>query len=162
MYSIIATDLDGTLLNTDHQADPFTVETVRELEARGVRFIIATGRHYRDVVGIRKVLGIDAYLITSNGARIHAPDNERIYARDIAPAAVRRLVQNRQAVDQPDNSIVKNSVHRLTLGSRLYRAARSFFVSPTLRVNTVGEQVLPEPRPGLTNLSANVEPSRVR
>jgi len=81
------------LLNSDHQVDPFTVETVRELEARGVRFIIATGRHYRDVVGIRKVLGIDAYLITSNGARIHAPDNERIYARDIAPAAVRRLVQ---------------------------------------------------------------------
>ena len=93
MYSIIATDLDGTLLNSDHQVDPFTVETVRELEARGVRFIIATGRHYRDVVGIRKVLGIDAYLITSNGARIHTPDNERIYARDIAPAAVRRLAQ---------------------------------------------------------------------
>jgi len=93
MYSIIATDLDGTLLNSDHQVDPFTVETVRELEARGVRFIIATGRHYRDVVGIRKVLGIDAYLITSNGARIHAPDNERIYARDIDPAAVRRLAQ---------------------------------------------------------------------
>ena len=93
MYSIIATDLDGTLLNSDHQVDPFTIETVRELEARGVRFIIATGRHYRDVVGIRKVLGIDAYLITSNGARIHAPDNERIYARDIAPVAVRRLAQ---------------------------------------------------------------------
>ena len=93
MYSIIATDLDGTLLNSDHQVDPFTVETVRELEARGVRFIIATGRHYRDVVGIRNVLGIDAYLITSNGARIHTPDNERIYARDIAPAAVRRLAQ---------------------------------------------------------------------
>jgi Cof subfamily protein (haloacid dehalogenase superfamily) len=93
MYSIIAPDLDGTLLNSDHQVDPFTVETVRELEARGVRFIIATGRHYRDVVGIRNVLGIDAYLITSNGARIHTPDNERIYARDIAPAAVRRLAQ---------------------------------------------------------------------
>jgi Cof subfamily protein (haloacid dehalogenase superfamily) len=93
MYSIIATDLDGTLLNSDHQVDPFTVETVRELEAQGVRFIIATGRHYRDVVGIRMVLGIYAYLITSNGARIHAPDNERIYARDIAPSAVRRLVQ---------------------------------------------------------------------
>jgi Cof subfamily protein (haloacid dehalogenase superfamily) len=93
MYSIIATDLDGTLLNNDHQVDPFTVETVRELEAQGVRFIIATGRHYRDVVGIRMVLGINAYLITSNGARIHAPDNERIYARDITPSAVRRLVQ---------------------------------------------------------------------
>src|ERR1700712_4851741 len=93
MYSIIATDLDGTLLNSDHQVDPFTVETVRRLEASGVRFVIATGRHYRDVAGIRDVLGIDAYLITSNGARVHAPDDTRIYARDLDPAAVRRLVQ---------------------------------------------------------------------
>src|ERR1700729_2498271 len=93
MYSIIATDLDGTLLNSDHQLDPFTAETVRGLQRPGGCIIIATGRHYRDVVGIRKVLGIDAYLITSNGARIHAPDNERIYARDIRADAVRRLVQ---------------------------------------------------------------------
>jgi Cof subfamily protein (haloacid dehalogenase superfamily) len=93
MYPVIATDLDGTLLNSDHQVDPFTVETVRRLEASGVRIIIATGRHYRDVAGIRDLLGIDAYLITSNGARVHAPDDTRIYARDLDPAAVRRLVQ---------------------------------------------------------------------
>jgi Cof subfamily protein (haloacid dehalogenase superfamily) len=93
MYSVIATDLDGTLLNSDHQVDPFTIQTVRELEQRGVRFIIATGRHYRDVAGIRDVLGIDPYLITSNGARVHAPGDRRIYARDLDPAFVRRLVQ---------------------------------------------------------------------
>jgi Cof subfamily protein (haloacid dehalogenase superfamily) len=93
MYSIIATDLDGTLLNSDHQVDPFNIETFREIESLGVRFIIATGRHFRDVLGIRNVLGIDAFLITSNGARIHAPDNERIYARNLDPAMVRRLVK---------------------------------------------------------------------
>jgi HAD superfamily hydrolase (TIGR01484 family) len=79
MYPVIATDLDGTLLNSDHQVDPFTVDTLRRLESEGVRFVIATGRHYRDVAGIRDVLGIDAYLITSNGARVHAPDDTRVY-----------------------------------------------------------------------------------
>ncbi|BBU26379.1 hypothetical protein BTHE68_01130 [Burkholderia sp. THE68] len=93
MYSVIATDLDGTLLNSDHQLDPFTAETVRTLAARGLPIIIATGRHYRDVAGIRDLLGVDAYLITSNGARVHAPGDERIYSRDLDPAAVRRLVQ---------------------------------------------------------------------
>jgi hydroxymethylpyrimidine pyrophosphatase-like HAD family hydrolase len=43
MYKVIATDLDGTLLNGDHQLDPFTVATVRRLEAEGLHFIIATG-----------------------------------------------------------------------------------------------------------------------
>jgi Cof subfamily protein (haloacid dehalogenase superfamily) len=92
MYSVIATDLDGTLLNSDHQVDPFTVATLRRLAARGVQFVIATGRHYRDVAGIRDVLGIRPYLITSNGARVHDADDLRVHAHDLAPDVVRQLV----------------------------------------------------------------------
>jgi Cof subfamily protein (haloacid dehalogenase superfamily) len=93
MYKVIATDLDGTLLNADHQVDPFTIATVRKLESDGLHFVIATGRHYCDVAGIRDLLGISPYLITSNGARIHAPDNTVIHADDLLPAIVQRLVQ---------------------------------------------------------------------
>src|ERR1700736_4132438 len=93
MYKVIATDLDGTLLNSDHQLDPFTIATVRRLADDGLHFVIATGRHYCDVAGIRDVLGIRPYLITSNGARVHAPDDTMVHAQDIAPATVRRLVQ---------------------------------------------------------------------
>ncbi len=93
MYQVIATDLDGTLLNADHQVDPFTVETVNRLEAKGLQFVIATGRHYADVAGIRDVLGIRSYLITSNGARVHAPDDTVIHARDLDAGTVRRIVQ---------------------------------------------------------------------
>jgi Cof subfamily protein (haloacid dehalogenase superfamily) len=92
MYEVIATDLDGTLLNSDHQLDPITVATIRRLAADGVHFVIATGRHYRDVAGIRDVLGIRPYLVTSNGARVHAPDDTMIHAQDLSSAAVRRLV----------------------------------------------------------------------
>ena len=92
MYQVIATDLDGTLLNSDHQLDPFTVATLRRLESRGIQFVIATGRHYRDVAGIRDVLGIRPYLITSNGARVHDADDSRVHAHDLPPALVRQLV----------------------------------------------------------------------
>ena len=93
MYEVIATDLDGTLLNSDHQLDPFTVATVQRLARNGVQFVIATGRHYCDVAGIRDVLGIRPYLVTSNGARVHAPDDTMVHARNLPPQAVRRLVQ---------------------------------------------------------------------
>jgi hypothetical protein len=93
MYKLVATDLDGTLLNSDHQLDPFTVATVRRLAQAGVQFVIATGRHYCDVAGIRDVLGIRPYLVTSNGARVHAPDDTLIHSRDLPPEAVRRLVR---------------------------------------------------------------------
>ncbi len=58
-----------------------------------MQFVIATGRHFCDVAGIRDILGIKPYLITSNGARIHAPDNTVIHADDLPPAIVQRLVQ---------------------------------------------------------------------
>ena len=93
MYQVIATDLDGTLLGSDHQLDPFTVATVRRLADEGIHFVIATGRHYCDVAGIRDVLGIRPYLVTSNGARVHAPDDTLIHAQNLPAATVRRLVQ---------------------------------------------------------------------
>lgn len=93
MYQVIATDLDGTLLDGDHQLDPFTVATVRRLAAQGLHFIIATGRHFRDVAGIRDLLGIRPYLITSNGARVHAPDDTRMFADNLPPATVQQLVR---------------------------------------------------------------------
>lgn len=93
MYKLVATDLDGTLLNSNHQLDPFTVATVRRLEQSGIQFVIATGRHYCDVAGIRDVLGIRPYLVTSNGARVHAPDDTMIHSRNLSSEAVRRLVQ---------------------------------------------------------------------
>ena len=99
MYSLIATDLDGTLLNADHQIDAFTVETLGALHARGLPFVIATGRHYRDVAGIRDLLGIRPYLITSNGARIHAPDDTLLHACNLPAPTVRRIVTPQIAGD---------------------------------------------------------------
>ncbi|RKP58400.1 Cof-type HAD-IIB family hydrolase [Pararobbsia silviterrae] len=102
MYRLIATDLDGTLLNAHHQVDPFTIDVLRKLERQGVAIAIATGRHYSDVAGIRDVLGVRAHLITSNGARVHDPDDREIFAENIRPEFVRRLVSH----DVADDAIV--------------------------------------------------------
>lgn len=39
------------------------------------------------------MLGIRPYLITSNGARVHGPDDTRIHAQDVPADAVRQLVR---------------------------------------------------------------------
>lgn len=46
MIKVIASDMDGTLLNDAHEMDPRTVEAVRRACSQGIRFIIATGRNY--------------------------------------------------------------------------------------------------------------------
>ncbi|MDF0605877.1 Cof-type HAD-IIB family hydrolase [Neisseriaceae bacterium TC5R-5] len=92
-YQFIASDLDGTLLNPSHAVDTFTASTLQALAARGLQFAIATGRHHLDVMGIRQALGIPAYLITSNGARVHDPQDTLIHAQDIPPSLVQQLAQ---------------------------------------------------------------------
>src|SRR5690606_763080 len=88
MYQVVASDLDGTLLSPDHTLSPYAKETLKLLTARGVNFVFATGRHHVDVGQIRDNLEIKAYMITSNGARVHDTDGNLIFThnldRDIA------------------------------------------------------------------------------
>ncbi|WP_028454179.1 Cof-type HAD-IIB family hydrolase [Chitinilyticum litopenaei] len=93
MLHAIATDLDGTLLDADHKIADFTAQTLRELHARDIQIIIATGRHFLDVRGIRDVIGVDAYLITSNGARVHDAEDNELLADNLEPHIVRALLQ---------------------------------------------------------------------
>ena len=88
MYQVVASDLDGTLLSPEHRLTPYAKETLRLLTSRGIHFVFATGRHHVDVGQIRDNLEIEAYMITSNGARVHDTAGNLVFThnldRDIA------------------------------------------------------------------------------
>ncbi|GAA3543693.1 Cof-type HAD-IIB family hydrolase [Zobellella aerophila] len=92
MHQVVVSDLDGTLLNSRHQISARTRETLHELVARGVEFVIATGRHHVDVRSIRDNLGLNVSLITSNGAMVHDPDDQLIFNQTIPAELVDELV----------------------------------------------------------------------
>ncbi len=80
-------DMDGTLLNDEHELSPLTIRTLQELKARGANLIIATGRHYQDIRAYIEQLGGGIAAITANGAMIHNGAGELI-SREILPLAV--------------------------------------------------------------------------
>ncbi|CAG9295300.1 Cof-type HAD-IIB family hydrolase [Celerinatantimonas diazotrophica] len=88
MYRLIASDLDGTLLNRNHQISPYTADVLTRIQQNHVHILIATGRHYRDVRQIVKNFTFPMYLITSNGARVHDAEGEKILQQDVSPTAV--------------------------------------------------------------------------
>ncbi|MFM2486920.1 Cof-type HAD-IIB family hydrolase [Celerinatantimonas yamalensis] len=88
MYRLIASDLDGTLLNRNHQVSPTTIELFERLHNQQINFLIATGRHYQDASQIAKQFSFPMYLITSNGARVHSPNGEKIVQHDVPETAV--------------------------------------------------------------------------
>ncbi|MGF1752970.1 Cof-type HAD-IIB family hydrolase [Vibrio makurazakiensis] len=89
---IVASDLDGTLLAPNHQLSPFTKQTLTELHQQGYTFIFATGRHHVDVAGIREIAGIPAYMITSNGARVHDQNDQLMYSQNVPQNLVQAVV----------------------------------------------------------------------
>jgi len=89
---IISTDLDGTLLNQDHQVSNFTKQVLTTAHQKGHTLIIATGRHHLDAMPILLDIKIPFYLITSNGARIHNPEKELIYQFNLDDAMARSVL----------------------------------------------------------------------
>ena len=97
MYPVVVSDLDGTLLTKQHELSPRTREVIQRLSKKGIKFIFATGRHFQDVEKIRAQLGVDMFLITSNGARVHNLKGEMIVQHDISPGLVQPLLSLRKA-----------------------------------------------------------------
>ncbi len=91
-FQIVASDLDGTLLGPDHQLSEFSKNTLKELHQKGFTFVFATGRHHLDVASIRERAGIPAYMITSNGARVHDLNDKEMYSQNVAEELVQPIV----------------------------------------------------------------------
>jgi Cof subfamily protein (haloacid dehalogenase superfamily) len=89
---VIISDLDGTLLNSDHRISDYTKEVFRELYNQNYLIIVATGRHHLDAMPIIETLGFPIYLVTSNGARIHAPNKELLFATNMDSEAVKSVL----------------------------------------------------------------------
>lgn len=90
--SIVASDLDGTLLSPNHRLSEFSKLTLNNLHKNGFTFVFATGRHHVDVAGIREMVGIPAYMVTSNGARVYDPENKLLYSRNIPEDLVQQVI----------------------------------------------------------------------
>ena len=92
-YKAVISDLDGTLLNSQHQVSDFTRSTLKALVESGVKFIVATGRHIIDVQGIRQTMGFECDLITSNGALVSDADDRLLFQYTIDPDVAGDLIR---------------------------------------------------------------------
>lgn len=99
MFRVVASDLDGTLLNSDHILSAYTKQTLQKLRKQNVHFVFATGRHHIDVAQMRENMEIDAYMITSNGARVHDSDGNLIVSTSLKPKIAFEIAQI--AMDDP-------------------------------------------------------------
>lgn len=68
MIKLIASDMDGTLLNEKHKIDKETVVAIQKAEEAGIVFAISTGREYDTVESLLKENNIKCQCVLMNGA----------------------------------------------------------------------------------------------
>lgn len=83
---LLALDVDGTLLDSQHRLSTANRDAVRALAARGVRIALATGRRPSFVLPIAEELGCDPVLIACNGAVVRAADGAIVQSRLLGAA----------------------------------------------------------------------------
>ena len=88
---LLATDIDGTLLNPQFTISDGDLMALRRAHAAGIEIVLVTGRRHTFALPIAKQLGFDLWLISSNGAVTRSLAGETFH-RDLMPAATcRRL-----------------------------------------------------------------------
>jgi Cof subfamily protein (haloacid dehalogenase superfamily) len=75
---LVATDVDGTLLDDDENVSPRTRAAVSAVVDSGAQFVLATGRPPRWVTPIVEQLGFAPMAVCANGAVIYDPAADRI------------------------------------------------------------------------------------
>jgi len=86
---LLATDIDGTLLNPQFQISEGDLSALRRAHAAGVEIVLVTGRRHTFALPIAKQLGFDLWLISSNGAVTRSLSGETFH-RDLMPAEICR------------------------------------------------------------------------
>jgi Cof subfamily protein (haloacid dehalogenase superfamily) len=98
---LIATDLDGTLLNSEHQVSPRTMNALREAIARGIPIVIATGKTYDSATRIIAELGITTPGVFVQGLVLHNADGSVRSSIAHAPDVVRAVADFADAHNIP-------------------------------------------------------------
>ena len=85
--SLIASAVDGTLLDDQERLTPRTRDAIYAARDAGAHFVLATGRPPRWIAPVVDALGFAPMAVCANGAVIYDPDTDRIVSARTLSAA---------------------------------------------------------------------------
>jgi Cof subfamily protein (haloacid dehalogenase superfamily) len=77
-------DLDGTLLNSEHNISENNLQTIYELQDQGHAVILNTGRAYADVIKIEALRNLEIPIFCVNGSVLFSASKELLFEATIS------------------------------------------------------------------------------
>jgi hypothetical protein len=102
---LIAIDIDGTLLDSNHLVSDANLAALRRAHERGVEIVLVTGRRHRFALPVARSLGFNVTLISSDGAVTRLSDGS-LFHRDLLPAEIARTLTRHMAAFRGDTVVI--------------------------------------------------------
>lgn len=90
---LIAADMDGTLLDSDKKLSPHLFDVVMKLKEKNIKFAIASGRQYFNLLNNFKDIKDDLVYISDNGSIVY-DNGKSIYVDEINTEEVRKALED--------------------------------------------------------------------
>lgn len=92
MERIVFSDVDGTLLNTNHKITALTLQAVRDLEKKRIPFVIVSARSPSGIEPILKEYGFTCPIISYSGALILDEKKNVLFHKGMAKSEAKRII----------------------------------------------------------------------
>jgi Cof subfamily protein (haloacid dehalogenase superfamily) len=92
MIKVIASDMDGTLLNSEHTISKRTYDIIQKVQRAGIRFMIATGRDFPSASDTLKRFPLCCDWVTGSGAEIRNEAGELLQTIPMDPSCFGEIV----------------------------------------------------------------------
>ncbi|WP_205499875.1 HAD family hydrolase [Rufibacter psychrotolerans] len=94
---LVATDMDGTLLDPQHQLSPDFFPIFEALQQKGILFAAASGRQYYNLVNVLEPVKERVIFIAENGSYVEYQGQE-LLVQAMDPTVTRQLLQKARTI----------------------------------------------------------------
>lgn len=92
MIRLVASDMDGTLLNRYGKVSLWNRNAIKALEQKNVGFVVCTGRNYEDAYTPLAEAGIHCDIICMNGAAVFSKKGQKLRNQPLFHSQVARIL----------------------------------------------------------------------
>lgn len=115
MIKLIASDMDGTLLNHNHKIPKENVELINYAKNQGIEFVVATGRAYYEALPALNEENINCDVISFNGGIVYDKNSNIISITPMLPKDLYYTIEILKSFDISYQLYTKNTIYTTSI-----------------------------------------------
>ena len=115
MIKLIASDMDGTLLNHNHKIPKENVKLINFAKNQGIEFVVATGRAYYEALPALNEENINCDVISFNGGIVYDKNSNIISITPMLPKDLYYTIEILKSFDISYQLYTKNTIYTTSI-----------------------------------------------